>query len=328
MNTEKYNFDDVQPIPVTEDSDVVLCKIMYSEEFKTVFGYLRALMKSNELSERAVYVACRAISLVPAHYTVWQYKYRNIEHLVKQGQYQLSEELEWCSQVALENEKNYQIWHYREMIIKLMIETLYGGDRSQFDFSKEYDIVTEMLDNDEKNYHVWSYKRWIVQYFNLFHNERELEYTEKLISIDVRNNSAWSFRHFLNFGDNEKHPSASLLGREVKFTCEKIESAITNPSSWNYLKSLYGKVKNAGNTELLENIRDVVSKYTLDPSDAHALDQASVRVSVPAYELRATLCGDEARLDEQRALFTLLGETLDPVRRNYWAWRLERCQPL
>ena len=75
MNNDKYNFDDITPLPVSDEApetkDVVLCKIMYTVEFETVFWYLRALMAKTNFSERAMYVACCAISIVPAHYTVF-----------------------------------------------------------------------------------------------------------------------------------------------------------------------------------------------------------------------------------------------------------------
>lgn len=323
MNTEEFNFDDVTPIPVSDDSEVVLCKIMYTDEFKVVFGYLRALMSNNELSKRAKYVACRAISLVPAHYTVWQYKYNIVEKLMRANEYDIMEELEWCSNIALENEKNYQIWHYRGRIISLIVETIHDGDKDKFNIDGEHKIVSKMLENDEKNYHVWSYKRWLVEYFDLFHNIKELEYTENLILADVRNNSAWNFRHFINFGNADIPKETGLMNSEVEFTIKQIHLSITNPSSWNYLKFLYKEAIKANNEISLPMIRDVVQKYTIDTSVAEELDQNALRVSVPAYELRAALCGDEGRSEEQRALFTLLGQKLDPVRRGYWAMRAQ-----
>lgn len=318
MNTDDYNFDDITPVPVIDDGDVVLCKIMYTEEFQTVFSYLRALLLKNELSARALYVACRAIDLVPAHYTVWEYKFRIVEKLVKEKAYNLFEELNWCSQTAINNQKNYQIWHYREMIIGLIIETQYENDKSKYDLGQEYDIIETMLEKDEKNYHVWSYKRWFVQYFGIFKDPKELDYVTKMIDVDIRNNSAWNFRHFLLFGNSESMDSKEIIISEIKYTKEMIELAITNPSSWNYLKSLY-KMSIISDIDVTE-IRELVLKYSAN-LDVSKLDQNVERVSVPAFELLSTIYGTEGLSQRQKEIFALLGERLDPIRRNYWAYR-------
>lgn len=337
MNNDKYNFDDITPLPVSDEApetkDVVLCKIMYTVEFETVFSYLRALMAKDELSERAMYVACCAISIVPAHYTVWEYKYRIVEKLVYECKYDVDEELKWCADLALNNEKNYQIWNYRERVIELKIKHGLGGDKLQYDLDGEYEVVRQMLDSDEKNYHVWSHKRWIVSYFDLFRSDRELAYTQELIDRDVRNNSAWNFRHLVVFGDESPLENGRLTS-EVEFAKQYIASSITNPSSWNYLKFLYSfctKARALGEPEAcacVALIRTLASEYScnenLDDDFSKVLEEQ--RLSVPAFELLGDIYRDEGKMEQMRKVYRLLGEELDPVRRNYWAYRTSLCQ--
>jgi protein farnesyltransferase/geranylgeranyltransferase type-1 subunit alpha len=57
-----------------------------------------------------------------------------------------------------------------------------------------------MFEQDSKNYHVWSYRQWLVKRFGLWDNAGEMESVERLLEVDVRNNSAWNHRWFLNFG--------------------------------------------------------------------------------------------------------------------------------
>lgn len=336
MNNDKYNFDDITPLPVSDEApetkDVVLCKIMYTVEFETVFSYLRALMAKGELSDRALYVACCAISIVPAHYTVWGYKFRIVEKLVYEGKYDVDEELTWCAGLALDNEKNYQIWNYRERVIGLKIMHDLDGDKRRYNLDGEYDVVRQMLDRDEKNYHVWSHKRWIVSYFGLFRSDRELEYTKKLIERDVRNNSAWNFRHFVVFGDESPLENGRITS-EVEFAKQYIESSITNPSSWKYLKFLYSigtKGQAAGDEEgcaCVAQIRALASKYScnenLDEDFSKVLKEQ--RLSVPAFELLGVIYKDEGKTEQVRKVYRLLGEELDPVRRNYWAYKTSLC---
>lgn len=332
MNNDKYNFDDITPLPISDEAPetqhVLLCKIMYTPEFETVFSYLRALMAKDELSERAMYVACCAISLVPAHYTVWRYKYRIVEKLVEEGVYDADDELKWCAELAINNEKNYQIWQYRELIIELKIRYDLGQDRRKYCLEDEYDIIHQMLDSDEKNYHVWSHKRWLVSYFGLFQDVRELDYTKELIEKDVRNNSAWNFRHFLIFGtDEDSTVEDEWILREINFTKHYIESSITNPSSWNYMKFLYSTCNKKQLIDGLSQIKALADRYSCNGDFNGDLDTAvkEKRLSVPAVELLSDIYKDEGKVEQQKNVYNLLGTELDPVRKNYWAYKISLC---
>jgi protein farnesyltransferase/geranylgeranyltransferase type-1 subunit alpha len=73
-----------------------------------------------------------------------------------------------------------------------------------------------MLELDTKNYHVWSYRQWLVKRFDLFADEEELSWTEKMLREDVRNNSAWNHRWYLVFGrDGEERPK-EIIERELE----------------------------------------------------------------------------------------------------------------
>lgn len=73
-----------------------------------------------------------------------------------------------------------------------------------------------MLEKDSKNYHVWSYRQWLVQRFDLW-DKGELEETARFIKIDVRNNSAWNHRWYINFGKNStSFKDTELVEREIR----------------------------------------------------------------------------------------------------------------
>ena len=68
---------------------------------------------------------------------------------------------------------------------------------------------------DQKNYHAWQHRQWVLQTFKLFDQvcklrsaraelsgyddilEQELEFIDKLLLDDIRNNSAWNQRFFV-----------------------------------------------------------------------------------------------------------------------------------
>lgn len=96
--------------------------------------------------------------------------------------------MEWLNPVALKHLKNYQIWHHRQTMIDRL------GDPTG-----EPEFLAQMFELDSKNYHVWSYRQWLVKRFALW-DKGEFEAVDELLRKDIRNNSAWNHRWFLNFG--------------------------------------------------------------------------------------------------------------------------------
>ena len=82
--------------------------------------------------------------------------------------------------------------------------------------------------------------------------ENELEYIERLLQEDIRNNSAWNQRFFIvttfhiNEGSKECAEQSSaisrpiisgiILDRELQFTFTAIKKVSRNESAWNYLR--------------------------------------------------------------------------------------------
>ena len=66
----------------------------------------------------------------------------------------------------------------------------------------------------------------------LFQNE--LEYVERLLEEDIRNNSAWNQRFFVLSNTNERI-EGEILQRELEFAMDAITLVPGNESSWNYL---------------------------------------------------------------------------------------------
>lgn len=65
--------------------------------------------------------------------------------------------------------------------------------------------------------------------------EGELAYVDRLLSEDVRNNSAWNERFFVlnHFGF-----TADVLQREINYAMKQVRSLKHNESAWNYLRGL------------------------------------------------------------------------------------------
>ncbi|AQZ18851.1 RAM2 (YKL019W) [Zygosaccharomyces parabailii] len=305
-------YEDVEPLPLDTGSENELCQIMYSDEYKLVVGTARALMEQREYSERAKVLTEKVIDLAPAYYTAWNYRFDIVMHLAGDNTAQvLDRELEWLDEVTLNNPKNYQIWSYKEAILK---------HHPAPHFKRELPILQMMLDEDTKNYHVWSFRKWCVLFFQDF--SQELQYTDELLQRDVYNNSAWTHRMFVL---KNTSPGAEQIASELEYVMTKIDLVPQNVSVWNYLRGLYENFMGSRYDEKVlkfaqtfangaaeakpdyGELPDVESSYALEfLAQAYALDPLTVDKAVTAYRG--------------------LAAKYDPIRRPMWERKIAKCR--
>ncbi|KAK2608751.1 CAAX geranylgeranyltransferase alpha subunit [Conoideocrella luteorostrata] len=276
-------------------------------------------MAAEECSPRCLRLTEHIISMNPAHYTVWLYRFK----IVKTLELPVPEEIEWLNQVALSNLKNYQIWHHRQLLLDYYFPFIASDEETIKKLARtEIQFVNSMLDEDTKNYHVWSYRQYLVTKLGMW-NIAELAATQNLIEDDIRNNSAWAHRFFLAFSDPAVHTPdlpatvhdpkvpASIIDREVDYAKEKIALAPQNQSSWNYLRGVLVKGGRSLSdvTKFAEEFATNLGEEGEDVKSSHALD-----LLADAYHQSGKT--DKAKLCLQR-----LWEKWDPVRAGYWKHR-------
>jgi len=116
-------------------------------------GYFRAILKKEEMSERAFKLTREVIEHAPGNYTAWVFRRKCIEKL----ELPLEKEMLWLQEYGIEQEKNFQIWHHRRCIAEML------GDK--MDLEAEMEFLTEIFESDRKNYHAWSYRIWLIERF-------------------------------------------------------------------------------------------------------------------------------------------------------------------
>ncbi|CAD5221754.1 unnamed protein product [Bursaphelenchus okinawaensis] len=230
----KPEWKDVTPIYNSIAEDAVV-RISHTPEFIDAFAYFRAVLHKNEMSERAFELTTTCSQLNPANYSVWQFR-RNLLRALKKD---LNQEMTFCKDMACEHPKNYQIWHHRRVLVE------WSNDPS-----KELPFTDYVLIGDNKNYHAWQHRQWVVERFNLF-DQREVEYSLKLLEEDMRNNSAWNYRYFIVNSLSNQLTNMAMIDKELELIEEVIQEASANESAWTYLAGILGPSGIAGNQRAL-----------------------------------------------------------------------------
>ncbi|KAI1503648.1 hypothetical protein F5X99DRAFT_375088 [Biscogniauxia marginata] len=323
------DWDDVTPIPQVEPEGA-LAAIAYPEDYAESMSYLRAVMAAKEHSPRCLRLTEHIISMNPAHYTVWLYRFAIVAAL----NISVPDEINWLNEVSLVHLKNYQIWHHRQLLMDHYYPALASDpERIAALAESERAFLTEMLEQDTKNYHVWSYRQYLVRKLGMW-GAAELASVEALIDEDVRNNSAWSHRFFVVFSDpayttpgshaTEPDPAipADVIDREVAYAKAKIALAPQNQSPWNYLR---GALRKGGRppAEARGFAESFVENLGAAGGEGEGEGEGEVEAvrSSHALDLLADIYKEAGERDRADLCLARLGDKWDRVRKGYWEYR-------
>lgn len=277
-------------------------------------------MAKKEYSPRCLRLTQHIISINPAHYTVWLYRFSIVQAL----EIPIPEEIEWLNEVSLNNLKNYQIWHHRRLVMDHYVPTIQSSPEKIVELAKsEQQFLEQILAEDTKNYHVWSYRQYMVPKLGIF-GESEIAAADELIEEDVRNNSAWSHRFFIVFSD-PKHTTAGslstepdpkvpaeIIDREVQYAQTKILLAPQNQSPWNYLRGVLVKGGRA-----IGSVEAFVDQFVQDLG----VEEKEKVSSTHGLEFLAEIYADKGETEKADLALRRLGEKWDRIRLGYWQWR-------
>ncbi|GAA5825676.1 hypothetical protein JCM11251_000335 [Rhodosporidiobolus azoricus] len=336
---KRAGWEDLLPIP-QNDAPNCLVPIAYDEYYRDAMDTFRAMVAKQERSERTLELTELIIQMNPGHYSVWKYRADTLLAIESD----LVKELELLDGLVKHHLKSYQVWQHRRQIVLALNDP-----------SRELDFTAKALALDAKNYHTWAYRQWALCHFwangsRAFEEvekrseeekqkvesvwKGEVEYADKLLTEDVRNNSAWNHRFFVCF---ESGMGGEGVGeREIHYVKEKLALSPNNPSAWNYLRGILTRLSMA-----LTTCTPFARPLALnDPSSMPSSEPAvSKDAELPAWlaiEFLADAAAEEVKTlddegkkvekaEEAAALFTSLIE-FDPIRRFYWTLRAKEAR--
>jgi protein farnesyltransferase/geranylgeranyltransferase type-1 subunit alpha len=220
LNEDFMNqWGDVTPVPQFSDK-VEILKIKYSKKEKTLLDIFRGVLQTKELSVRVYNLTTLVIKYFPTNYVAWVLRRQCINEI---KEIDPKKELDWLDKQMVENQKNYQIWHHR----KLLIEKLN-------DASHEKKMLDNVFESEPKNFHAWSHRIWMIRRFN--NVEGEFEYIEKMLENDIKNNSVWNYRFFLIQYVNNNKINKDIAEKEIKYAIDKIKKCPINECPYCYIR--------------------------------------------------------------------------------------------
>ena len=214
----------ITPVPQFSEN-VKILQIKYSEQDKKIMNIFRAVLLSKEISLRVYDLTSLVLSFFPTNYACWVLRR---ECLDKVKEIDPNQELVWLDDIMVENQKNYQIWHHR----KLLIEKIN-------DASHEKKILNDVFLTEPKNFHAWTHRIWMIRRFN--NVEGEFDFIEDMLKNDIKNNSVWNYRFFLVQFNNNNKLDKETVEKEIKYALNKIKINPNNECPYCYIRGFINK---------------------------------------------------------------------------------------
>ncbi|KAL9087891.1 MAG: hypothetical protein Q9165_006453 [Trypethelium subeluteriae] len=233
------------------------------EKYKSLSELVNKKKAENDLSQDALDLTTKLVSLNPEYYTLWNYRRLILLHLFEQsqeirgsgsevtealppGQKVVEElitlDLQFLIPLFFKNPKCYWLWNHRGWLLQQAQAQLPTAAALTL-WQGELSLVGKMLSLDSRNFHGWGYRRTVVAKLEQLQGvsmvESEFEYTTKVIKASLSNFSAWHYRGTLipRLLDGRQADGATRrkrLNDEFKFIEQALWTDPYDQSLWGY----------------------------------------------------------------------------------------------
>ena len=212
--------------PVTQFSDQVqILKIKYTKREKKLLGIFLGVLQKKEISLRVYNLTSKVIEEFPSNYVAWLLRRKCLNEV---KEINALDELNWLDKQIEENQKNYQIWHHRKLLIEKLNDPFH-----------EKKVLNNIFSTEPKNFHAWSHRIWMIRRFN--NTEGEFDFIEKMLEDDIKNNSVWNYRFFLIQFINNNKIDKNIIENEIKYAINKIKKCYLNECPYCYIRGFINK---------------------------------------------------------------------------------------
>jgi len=287
-------WNNITPLPQFSDKVKVL-KIRYSKQETKLMDIFRAVLQTKEISLRVYILTSIVIDFFPTNYMAWV---KRRECIDKVKEIDPQSELNWLDELMVPNQKNYQIWHHR----KLLIEKLN-------DSSHEKRVLDDVFQSEPKNFHAWTHRIWMIRRFNNI--EGEFDFIDKMLEQDIKNNSVWNYRFFLVQFVNGNKLDKEIIEKEIKYAIEKIKKNNINECPYCYIRGYINKFKYKFNDFpfIKEELEKIIEKKENENNSF------CLMLLLDFYE-------EEKKEKEFKETIEKLTK-IDYIRKKYYSWRLK-----
>ena len=380
-------WSDVQPIPQldTEQPHVNhIVTIQYPLKYIELCNYLRACLANNEISIRVFVLTGEIIDLNSSYYTAWYYRRKCLTE-IETLRYNLLHEMEWLNALALQSAKNYQLWQHRRNLVKLLTSQSsrphpHPHPHMIYDLNNELNHTAQVLALDAKNYHAWSHRQWLLFtykyidaaaaaaaavdadvdadvdssdatttiYSQHLESHNELDYIDQLLHHDLRNNSVWNARYYTIV--HTSGYTAEVIQRELEYTFQFIQLAVSNESPYNYINCIIHHHNNAGEgvaststsqhsatalqsshlQYIISKCQQVMKRYA-EAADKSPTDDANENESIICQNALQLLIECYQMIHQYHNAIDeahVLAYEYDSLRQDYWLYKIESLREL
>ena len=137
-----------------------------------------------------------------------------------------------------------------------------------------------------------------------------MEFTQELLSDDIRNNSAWNQRWYVLSETRNLAEDKEICESEIGFALKSLDTVVGNESAYAYLRAIVSASKNGKFSDF----------PTLESKVSKLLETKTGSECAPLLALQVDILLEKGKTSQASSLCDLLSTKVDKIRAKYRAF--------